>query len=232
MISTRTRSTEPEIMDDMNLEGSELTDALDKIAWINRILGGNRVTINGIEQLLRNKNQKEIHIVDLGCGNGDMLRTIKIWAEKRNLNVRLTGIDGNQASINHAIKLSDSSIRYSCSDFLQVVPDEPIDIVICTLTLHHFEDELLLEVLRKYYEKANVGLVINDLHRSKQAYYLFTALAVVFRLNRMSKSDGLVSILRGFKKADFLRYAKQLNFTKFSICWKWAYRYQWIIYKT
>lgn len=232
MISTRTRSSEPEIMDDMLLEGAELTDALDKIAWINQILGGNRVTINGIEQLLQNKNLKEIHIVDLGCGNGDMLRTIKTWATKRGINVRLTGIDGNQATINHAVKLSDNTIRYSCADFLQVVPDEPIDIVICTLTLHHFEDELLLEVLRKYYEKVSIGLVINDLHRSKQAYYLFTALAIVFRLNHMSKFDGLVSILRGFKKGDFLRYARQLNFTKFSIRWKWSYRYQWIIYKT
>jgi hypothetical protein len=232
MINTRTRSSEPEIMDDMQLEGKELTDALDKIAWINKILGGNRVTINGIEKLLQNKNLKEIHIVDLGCGNGDMLRTIKTWATKRSINVRLTGIDGNQATINHAVKLSDNTIRYNCADFLQVVPVEPIDIVICTLTLHHFEDELLLEVLRKYYEKASIGLVINDLHRSREAYYLFTALAIVFRLNHMSRSDGLVSILRGFKKSDFERYAKQLNFTKFSIRWKWAYRYQWIIYKT
>ncbi|RZK55789.1 MAG: methyltransferase, partial [Pedobacter sp.] len=65
--------------------------------------------------------------------------------------------------------------------------------------------------------------------RNKMAYYLFKALCFVFGLNDMSREDGLVSILRGFKKADLLAYSKALKLKYFSIKWKWAFRYQWII---
>jgi hypothetical protein len=41
----------------------------------------------------------------------------------------------------------------------------------------------------------------------------------------------LVSILRGFKKKELQAFSKQLNLTKYTIDWKWAFRYQWIIEK-
>lgn len=71
--------------------------------------------------------------------------------------------------------------------------------------------------------------MINDLERSALAYRLFQALCFVFGLNHMSKEDGLVSILRGFKREDLEKYTKELNFNYSSIKWKWAFRYQWII---
>ena len=50
--------------------------------------------------------------------------------------------------------------------------------------------------------------------------------------NEMSRDDGLVSILRGFKKKDLVNYSNELKFKNFQIQWKWAFRYQWIISKT
>ena len=38
VVDTRTRSNEPELMDDFALEGEILRDALDKIASINKLL--------------------------------------------------------------------------------------------------------------------------------------------------------------------------------------------------
>jgi hypothetical protein len=69
------------------------------------------------------------------------------------------------------------------------------------------------------------------IHSSELSYRLFQALCFVFRLNHMSRQDGLVSILRGFKKEELLNYSKQLKFTKYTIAWRWAFRYQWIIKK-
>jgi heme/copper-type cytochrome/quinol oxidase subunit 2 len=45
----------------------------------------------------------------------------------------------------------------------------------------------------------------------------------------MSREDGLVSILRGFKKEELVAFSKQLQLNNFAIQWKWAFRYQWII---
>lgn len=232
-VDTTYRSTAPEIMDDFAMEGEILRDALDKIARINQLLGGNKVTLDGIKTLIGSKPKDElIRITDIGCGNGDMLRTLADYAKSKGLNFILKGIDANGFTIDHAKNLSQNypNITYDCSDiFDDLGKDDPCDIMLCTLTLHHFKDEEIIKLLESFKRSAKLGIVINDLQRSALAYHLFKAICYVFRLNDMSREDGLVSILRGFKRADLIKYTKQLKLKSGSIKWKWAFRYQWII---
>lgn len=235
MIQTKYRTEEAEIMDDFALEGEILRDALDKIASINQLLGGNALTLKGVQKLLKSTaSEKEIVIVDVGCGNGDMLRSLADFGKENNFNFRLIGIDANAFTINHAQNLSKnySNISYECLDiFSPSFVEIKCDIVLCTLTLHHFKDQEIERLLAVFYEQARLGVVINDLHRSAVAYRLFQALCFVFQLNAMSREDGLTSILRGFKKEDLEEFSKKLNFKNDTIRWKWAFRYQWIITK-
>lgn len=235
MIQTKYRTEEAEIMDDFALEGEVLRDALDKIASINQLLGGNALTLKGVEKLLKSTpSEKEIVIVDVGCGNGDMLRSLADFGKKNNFKFRLIGIDANAFTINHAQNLSKnfSNISYECLDiFSPSFVEIKCDIVLCTLTLHHFKDQEIERLLAVFYEQARLGVVINDLHRTAVAYRLFQALCFVFQLNAMSREDGLTSILRGFKKEDLEEFSKKLNFKNDTIRWKWAFRYQWIITK-
>lgn len=234
-LNTKFRTNAIEIMDDFSLEGEVLRDALDKIAKINQLLGGNQLTLQGVQSLMNNISlNKEITIVDVGCGNGDMLRALAEYASNNNLNFKLIGIDANQFTINHAKELSKQyqNITYQCEDiFDKKFKDLKYDIVLCTLTLHHFKDAEIIKLVSVFNENARIGIVINDLQRSALAYRLFQGLCFVFRLNKMSKEDGLVSILRGFKKEELENFSKRLNLKKYSIQWKWAFRYQWIIRK-
>jgi hypothetical protein len=67
LVDTSCRSSEIEIMDDFTMEGTTFRDTLDKLEVINRLLGGNKVTINGLKKLLKNQSKnKIITIVDLG----------------------------------------------------------------------------------------------------------------------------------------------------------------------
>jgi 2-polyprenyl-3-methyl-5-hydroxy-6-metoxy-1,4-benzoquinol methylase len=234
-INTKYRTDATEIMDDFALEGEILRDALDKIAKINQLLGGNKLTLQGVESLMNKVSpNKEVTIVDIGCGNGDMLRALADYASNNNLNFKLIGIDANQFTINHAKELSKQyqNITYQCEDiFDDKFKDLKYDIVLCTLTLHHFKDAEIVKLVSVFNENASIGIVINDLQRSALAYRLFQVLCFVFRLNKMSKEDGLVSILRGFKKEELENFSKKLGFAKYTIEWKWAFRYQWIIRK-
>ena len=234
-LDTTHRTNKPEIMDDFEMEGEVLRDALDKIARINQLLGGNKLTLDGVQYLLRSVDKmNEIVIVDVGCGNGDMLRNLADFALQNNLNFRLIGIDANNFTVKHAIKLSTDylNISYNCQDiFSESFQELKCDIVLCTLTLHHFKNEEIKQLLHTFYSNAAIGIVINDLQRSALAYRLFQGLCVVFRLNEMSREDGLTSILRGFKRNELESFSKKLKFSNYKIHWKWAFRYQWIISK-
>ena len=234
-INTNKRSNKTEIMDDFALEGEVLRDALDKIASINQLLGGNLLTLHSVQKLVHSlPRQQEITIVDVGCGNGDMLRVLADYGLKNNYNFKLIGIDANNFTINHAQKLSEKykNISFQCEDvFGKPFEEIKYDIILCTLTLHHFKNKEIIQLMSRFYANSKVGIVINDLHRSALAYRLFQGLCFVFKLNSMSREDGLTSILRGFKKEDLVEISKKLKFNNYTIQWKWAFRYQWIILK-
>jgi len=235
LINTKHRIDTPEIMDDFEMQGEPLHDALDKISGINHFLGGNKLTLEGVANLISNTDSlQEISIVDLGCGNGDMLRMLADYGEKNNLKFKLTGIDANPFTIEYAKELSISypNIHYQCEDiFGNHVMGLKYDIALLTLTLHHFKDNEIADLLETCHKNANLGIVINDLHRSSIAYRLFQALCFVLRLNPVSRHDGLASILRGFKREELIPLAEKLNCKNYRIQWKWAFRYQWIISK-
>ena len=56
-IDTTYRSNATEIMDDFSMKGELLRDTLDKLGKINKWLGGNHVTIDGVKQLLNNQDK-------------------------------------------------------------------------------------------------------------------------------------------------------------------------------
>lgn len=233
MPDTRQRILAPEIMDDFAMEGEQLQRALEKIAQINRRLGGNRITIKGVDMLMRALPAgKEVHIVDVGCGNGDMLRALADYGRKKQWQLRLTGIDANAFTIRLAGDLSTAypEISYQCFDVTQgPLSAMTGDILLLTLTLHHFTDAEILALMQGFRRCAAVGIVVNDLHRSSMAYWLFQLLCYTLRLEEMTRYDGLTSIMRGFKRSELIRLSQQLNIRRQSLRWRWAFRYQWVI---
>ena len=232
-INTRHRSEATEIMDDFEMVGETLRSSLDQLAVINRWLGGNSVTLGGLKELLEDlPTSVPLRILDLGCGNGDLLRVVAKWGRKTGRPLELIGIDGNAFTVNYAQELSHDfpEISYRAemipSPFLA---EANYDVVLCTLFLHHFTTEDLQNLLMLLSKQAKTGIVINDLHRSRIAYFLFN-LITLFIPNRMVREDGLTSILRGFKKQELLVLGEKLPKRRSRIRWRWAFRYQWILW--
>lgn len=230
-LNLRKRSTEKEIMDDFNMVGPLLQNSLDKLAWINHWLGGNIVTLNGLKKLIKGIPEgQEIKIIDLGCGNGDMLRDVARYARKKNLNIRLIGIDANQFTVDYARKLSTDYPEISyLKEFIPspAFSDLEYDVILSTLFFHHFTDDEILISLKEIISKAKIGVVINDLHRHEWAIFLFNILTL-FIPNPMIRTDGLTSIRRGFKRSDLKAYENELGLKDSQISWKWAFRFQWV----
>ncbi|MCM8570095.1 methyltransferase domain-containing protein [Gramella jeungdoensis] len=230
---TSRRTDQIEIMDDFELKGSELRKTLRDLEKINSWLGGNKITRKGIEKLLHNHTKGRIvKIADIGCGNGAMMRKLAIWGRKKGYSFEFVGIDANSHTIQIAEELSKYYPEISFLS-LNILSDEfqkmEFDIILCTLTLHHFRDKEIISLVKQFHAQSRLGVVINDLHRSKIAYFLFQAFCSVFVNNEIARKDGLVSILRGFKKREIEKFSGHIPASDHHIKWKWAFRYQWII---
>lgn len=232
-ISTKNRTDKEELMDDFSIGGHLLRDTLDKLENINRWLGGNKVTVNGLKTILNNyPKDKLITIIDIGCGHGDILRDVAKFGRKHHYTFQLIGVDANPTAIEYANELSLEypEITFETQDiFSEEFKKRHFDVVLATLFLHHFKEEQLVSFLKNTVNQTKIGVVVNDLHRHKVAYYLFMVLSIFIK-NNMIIEDGLTSVLRGFKRKDLENISIKIN-VKSEISWKWAFRYLWIIKK-
>ena len=234
MIDFSRRSSDTEIMDDLEYAGEMMDRTLGELEVINRWLGGNRVTINGISKLLENgKQNSSIRVADLGCGRGDMLILIDEWAKRYNLKLELFGIDANQYVVDAARKRLSAfpHIRLQTVNILS--PDfqnKKFDIVIGTLFYHHFTDEQLIGFFSQLKKQVGIGFLINDIHRHSIAYYSIKLLTMLFSKSSMVKYDAPLSVLRAFSRKELSDILRSAGIESFTIKWKWAFRWQVIVF--
>lgn len=228
------RSTEAEIMDDLEYSGELMDRTLFELEFINKWLGGNDVTLSGIMKMLTNHDPKEtICIADLGCGRGDILRLIDVWAKKENRKVRLMGIDANPYIINAArTNLSNypDIELHTMNVFSTTFQSMKFDIVVGTLFYHHFTSDQLHRFFRQLKDQVRIGYIINDIHRHALAFYSIKLLTKYFSRSSMVKFDAPLSVLRAFKKSELVDILRNTGAGIFTIHWKWAFRWQVLVY--
>ncbi|WP_335639614.1 methyltransferase domain-containing protein [Maribacter arcticus] len=234
MVDFTRRSTEIEIMDTYFGTTKELYTILQDINKVNRLLGGYSITLSAVFKLLALEDKESYTILDMGCAEGTMLRKLALEARKRNIHLKLIGVDLNKQGLELATYYSTEypEITYLEADILTAdFSPYNIDVVMTTLTLHHFTDEGVVQFVNQFNSLASLGVVINDLERNPIAYYLFKAFSFFFIRTEIAKKDGLLSIRRAFKKKDLMRYAAQVKNASHQIEWKWAFRYVWVLKK-
>ncbi|WP_229741124.1 methyltransferase domain-containing protein [Silvibacterium dinghuense] len=184
----------------------DFRDCLRSLEKVNRWLLGYRPTLAWLDRLPHGPPDP-IHIVDVGCGSGDLLRQIAGWARIRSIAVQLTGIDLNPYAVHAATEFTpkELGITWVTGNAMAYRPEKQIDIVVSSLMAHHLEDEEIVALLRWMEANARAGWFINDLERSEQACRTFAWLAGVVRWHRFVRHDGPVSFRRAFQKEDWIR---------------------------
>jgi 2-polyprenyl-3-methyl-5-hydroxy-6-metoxy-1,4-benzoquinol methylase len=233
MSSLHARSEIPELMDDLACHGQVVDQTLRELEIINRWLGGNAVTIQGVKYLLqfRKPHQRTV-IADIGCGSGDMAIRIAEWSRQINRNVDVIGVDANPNIVRYAqghagatSGVSFQVINVLDSAFAQM----KFDIVVATLFIHHFTREQLVDLFRILKRQSTTGFVVNDIHRHFLAYHSIRFLTMIFSRSAMVRYDAPLSVRRAFKRAELEEILQLAGIDKYTLRWKWAFRWQLIV---
>lgn len=221
------RSYTPELLDAPYIRKELLIQNLQELDGINRLFGGHHVSLQGIKTLITDPH-KMYHLVDLGCGSGDVMIYMARWARKQNFQVTFTGVDKNADAIGYLMNHCKNypEIHGIVSDYrayLETV--KHIDIVHCALFCHHLNDEELFALLILLNQFTKTGFVINDLHRNWFLYHAVWGITHWTQGSVLSKNDGPLSVLRAFKRQELEELLNKTYVKSYSIKWKWAFRY-------
>ena len=200
MLTKRRRTGE--LMDDPALDAATYHAVLADLAKVNRTTFAYRPTLAFLSRAVGNR--ASFSLLDVGFGDGDMLRAIAAWAKRRRITAELTGIDlnPNSRAAAEAVPSPGAPIRYLAGDYAGLTGGG-FDCIVSSLVAHHMSDRELTAFLGFMEAEAGAGWFVNDLHRHGVAYSAWPVLASLMGWHRIVRLDGHTSIARGFRPAEW-----------------------------
>ena len=193
-------------MDLADYDAGQLAANLRDIRRVNHLLGGTRTVLRHLPDLVASlPAARPVTVLDLATGSADIPVAISAWAKCHGRPISITASDSSDDMLAIAAEhvAGDPAITLACHDARAVpLPDKGFDLVVCSLSLHHFPPAEAVAVLREMDRLARAGFILNDLRRSNVG---FAAAWVASRLttrNRLTRNDAPLSVRRAYTPAE------------------------------
>ena len=222
----RQRSSRLEILDTQTVTDARYAAVLADLAVVNTLTRARPPTLRFLARAAHRAPGRVFRILDVGFGEGDMLRRIHRWGTRRGMQFELAGIDLNPgcAAAARAATPPGMEIDYRTGDLFDVLPGG-YDLVLSSLFTHHLDDAQLIAFLRWMEASAGIGWFVNDLHRHALAYHGFRLLAAAARFDPIVRHDGAISVTRGFRRRDWERLLRAAGVNGAAIEWHLPFRF-------
>jgi len=180
---------------------AEVVPCLRDLVRINRWFGGHGVLLRMLRSMVRPVD--EFTLLDVGAATGDTAAAIAGSFP----GARVISLDRDY------LHVSNGRGNRICGDgFRLPFRSRAVDFVFCSLFLHHFEDERVVEFFREAARVAARAVLISDLERRLAPYVFLPATRWLFRWCDLTVHDGRISVAAGFRSGELLRLAKQAGF--------------------
>lgn len=196
------RARAEELMDADDLDPAVYAAVVGDLAQVNTVTLAARPTLAFLRRTAAGMTR--FKLLDVGFGDGDMLRRIARWARRRGIAAELVGVDLNPRSeaAARAHTPPDLPIRWMTGDYAELA-GQGWDFVISSLVAHHMSDAQLIGFLRFMDREAGRGWLVNDLHRHAVAHRGFPVLARLFGWHPIVRHDGTLSVARSYRPAEW-----------------------------
>lgn len=160
------RTLTPELMDDPAIDPAEHARALRALARINRLSGSARILWGPIRAEAARAGH--LSVLDIATGAGDVPLAIARRAATAGARLTLHACDVSETSLEQARARADRA-GIALDAWRQDAVRQPLprtfDIVVCSLFLHHLNEDDAVAFLRNAGAAADRLLLINDLRR-------------------------------------------------------------------
>jgi SAM-dependent methyltransferase len=135
--------------------------------------------------------------LDIGSGGGDV--AIRLWhrAKATGQAVQIHGWDKSDFAVKYAQSQATrvgADVRFFQRDVLAAGWDDPYDVVVSSLFLHHFDDQTTVYLLKRMRASARRLVLASDLLRSSAGLILAVVGTRVFRraeIHMLAKRAGM-----------------------------------------
>ena len=192
-------------MDEQAAAPADLAAVLADLAVVNTFTLARPPTVAFMRRAARGLAPGQpLRVLDVGYGEGDMLRRIHRWGARAGVPLALAGVDLDPASALAAevATPADWNIDYRTGNVFDQPPDSQ-DVVLSSLFTHHLTDAQVVDFLVWMERSAARGWFVNDLHRHVLAYEGFRLLSAAAGWHQMVQHDGAISVARSFRRRDW-----------------------------
>lgn len=230
------RAAGSELMDEPGQDHRQLAVSLADLRAVNRWLGGTRVALHHLRELVERHPRERYRILDVATGSGDIPLKISAWAREEDVDVEILATDNHATTLELARENvgPDPAVHAGFADALRLpFHDDEFDIALISTALHHFNDERdCVRVLCELHRVSRIGFVVNDLARSRPALLGARLLAAtVWRRHPVTRHDGPLSVRRSFTPAELRSLAARAGFAKAAVHAHFPFRVALVVEK-
>jgi SAM-dependent methyltransferase len=191
----------PEVLDTLPPEQGRAS--LQDLVRINRRWGGHSTLRHLLQEAV--PDSQPFSILDVGAASGDMGACIRRWYPA----ARVTSLDYLESHLLES-HLPDSMGQRVAGDAFRL-PFRPgsFDYVFCSLFLHHFQDDQVVELLRNFGQVARKAVLSIDLERNPIPYYFIAWSRPLLGWDPVTVHDGAISVEAAFRRKELEDLARR-----------------------
>jgi SAM-dependent methyltransferase len=193
-----------ELLDRPGAPSAELAECLADIGRLNR-LGPTRTLLARLAPFLdrfqRERQARPFRVLDLGTGGADIPVAVVHWARARGARVSVFGMDVQPEVLACVAPTARAlpEVRLLAGDATRPpIRAAGVDVVLCSLTLHHLPEDGVVALLRLMAELGRLGFLVSDLRRGRLAWLAAWLATHLISRNRITRHDGPLSVRRAY----------------------------------
>jgi 2-polyprenyl-3-methyl-5-hydroxy-6-metoxy-1,4-benzoquinol methylase len=189
---------EPEMMDHPDLDVRQHRHALTALGRANAISRTTAALWPAVREAASVVGARPLRVLDVACGGGHVVVSLAGRAAIEGIPLDVTGCDVSPVALDYARTLAERTgvkgVPFVRADALRDPMPDGIDVMLCTLFLHHLTDADAAMLLRRMRDAARQMVVVSDLRRTRLGYCFAWVGCRLLSRSRVFHVDGTRSV--------------------------------------